>query len=130
MIENFDDYPYFKRSEFACTHTGECEMQASFMDKLFELRKACNVPFIISSGYRDITHPIEQAKINAGRKPGVHTMGLAADILCSGNKAHLILKNAMIMGFTGIGINQSGNEGRFIHLDTYTEAPRPNVWSY
>jgi len=36
---------------------------------------------------------------------------------------------ALELGFTGIGVQQKGT-GRFPHLDTLEEPPRPNVWSY
>lgn len=36
----------------------------------------------------------------------------------------------MMLGFTGIGINQQGDPaGRFIHLD-FLETNRPRIWSY
>jgi zinc D-Ala-D-Ala carboxypeptidase len=50
-------------------------------------------------------------------------------VAVDGQQAHKLLKLAFELGFTGIGVNQK-TSGRFIHLDTLTEAPRPNVWSY
>ena len=79
----------------------------------------------VTSGYRHETHPIEAEK----DKPGIHTMGLAADIACGGSDAYHILQLAFQLGFTGIGVAQSGRN-RFLHLDTYTKPPRSNVWSY
>jgi len=43
-----------------------------------------------------------------------------------------VLREALILGFTGIGINQKGT-GRFLHLDLLPNLllhPRPTVWSY
>lgn len=122
---NWDDYPNFTEAEFACSHTGKCEMQASFMEKLQALRTAYGKAMTVTSGYRDETHPIEAAK----DKPGIHTMGLAVDIACGGSDAYHILQLAFQLGFTGIGVAQSGRN-RFLHLDTYTKPPRSNVWSY
>lgn len=122
---NWDDYPNFTEAEFTCSHTGKCEMQASFMEKLQALRTAYGKAMTVTSGYRHETHPIEAAK----DKPGIHTMGLAVDIACGGADAYHILQLAFQLGFTGIGVAQSGRN-RFLHLDTYTKPPRSNVWSY
>ncbi len=100
-------------------------MQPAFMDKLQQLRTAYGKPMIISSGYRCPKHPIEAKKAS----PGAHASGQAADIAVQGNDAHQVLKLAMAAGFTGIGVQQKGG-GRFLHLDTLTDFPRPNVWSY
>jgi len=39
------------------------------------------------------------------------------------------MKLAINLGFLGIGIKQKAS-GRFIHLDTFDQEPRPNIWSY
>ena len=100
-------------------------MTEHFMGKLQELRDAYGNPLIITSGFRDPKHPIEEAK----SRPGVHTRGLAVDIACDGQEAYKLIRLAINLGFKGIGIKQKGS-GRFIHLDTYEEDPRPNIWSY
>ena len=68
----------------------------------------------ITSGFRDVTHPIEAKK---KKTPGAHTTGCAADIAVSREDAFDLLSLALTKGFTGIGIQQKGS-GRFIHLDT------------
>ena len=122
---NWDNYPNFSEAEFACSHTGTCEMQEHFMDTLQELRTIYAKPMPITSGYRSPEHPIEARK----NKPGTHATGLAADIACSGQDAYDILQIAFELGFSGIGVQQKGS-GRFIHLDMWEDGPRPNVWSY
>ena len=126
---NWDKYkPYFTEAEFKCKHTGKCEMHEDFMAKLFELRHEYGSPLIISSGYRDATHPIEAQKATTG----AHTSGRACDILISGNSALILLRLALSLGFTGIGINQKG-ASRFIHLDDLPnnkDFSRPTIWSY
>ena len=124
-LANFDDYKYFSKDEFKCSHTGNCLMEKDFMDQLTILRQKINRPFIISSGYRDPSHPIEAKK----KKPGQHTKGNAVDLLVNGPHAYEIIKEAMAMGvFKGIGFQQKGNHSsRFIHLDTRDD---PAVWSY
>ena len=110
----------FELSEFACSHTGKNDMDSSFLTKLDELRDRCGFPFVITSAYRDITHPVE-AKKNKG---GTHTQGIAADIrVANGNQKYTIVKEAMAMGFTGIGIANT-----FIHVDTRTTTPV--IWTY
>jgi len=100
-------------------------MTPEFLSKLQALRMAYGAPMRITSGYRCSEHPIEAKKM----KPGAHASGCACDVAVDGQQAHQLLKLAFELGFTGIGVNQK-TSGRFIHLDTLTEAPRPNVWSY
>jgi zinc D-Ala-D-Ala carboxypeptidase len=101
-------------------------MTPEFLSKLQALRMAygkrrCESPRVTVA----LKHPIEAKKI----KPGAHASGCACDVAVDGQQAHKLLKLAFELGFTGIGVNQK-TSGRFIHLDTLTEAPRPNVWSY
>ena len=73
----------------------------------------------------------------ASRRPrrllGTHSKGRAVDIACAGVDAYDILAEALVCGFTGIGVKQKG-EHRFLHLDdlAYGEhtVPRPSIWSY
>jgi zinc D-Ala-D-Ala carboxypeptidase len=124
---DWSKYPNFSEQEFACSETGECNMSASFMAKLQELRDVYGQPMTVTSGYRSPKHSIEASKPTG--KLSVHTRGCAVDIACNGQQAHELLKLAFAMGFTGIGVKQKGS-ARFVHLDTFGGAPRPNVWSY
>jgi len=113
---------YFDRSEFDCSHTGNNEMDQRFLRYLDELRHRCGFPFVITSGYRDPSHPVEAAKENG---PGQHSAGVAADIAVSdGVQRMTILKHAFEMDvFNGIGVSNG-----FIHLDRRTTTPV--VWGY
>jgi uncharacterized protein YcbK (DUF882 family) len=122
---DWSKYPNFTKKEFDCQETGENQMQESFMEKLQALRTAYGAPMRVTSGFRDPRHSIEVSK----SAPGVHTRGCAVDIACGGQDAYEIMKIALELGFTGIGVQQRGTS-RFLHLDTYTGDPRPNVWSY
>jgi len=124
MIDNWDAYPNFGRDEFACSHCGDEEMHAAFMDALQELRIAFGKPITITSGYRCPSHPIEARKA----KPGSHASGCAADIAISRGDAVQLLRLALDGRFTGFGVQQKGG-GKFIHLDTLT-TNRPMIWSY
>lgn len=57
---------YFSQHEFKCSHTGKCEMNPDFIDKLNDLRLAFGKPMRITSGFRDVTHPIEAKKKTSG----------------------------------------------------------------
>lgn len=126
---NWNDYPNFSKDEFDCKHSGKNEMDAQFMGRLQLLRDAYKKPIVVTSGYRDITHPIESKK----KRTGAHTTGKAVDISVDRGDAYALLKLAIWVGFTGIGVKQKGS-GRFIHLDTIEEGTdgfiRPTIWSY
>jgi zinc D-Ala-D-Ala carboxypeptidase len=114
--------PFFKKSEMACKHTGKCNMNPKFMDLLVQLRIAYKKPMVVTSGYRDPSHPAEQIKA----EPGTHSQGIATDIAVRGADAVELLKLALQLGFKGIGVKQKG-EGRFLHLDMREQ---PAIWSY
>lgn len=121
-------YPNFTREEFRCKHTGKCEMNEGFMRKLQDLREEAGFPFIITSGYRDITHPLESQK----SKGGEHTIGKAADIAISRQQADKVLELSYKHGFTRRGVSQEGNY-RFLHLGTATKEDgflENTIWSY
>ena len=126
---NWTDYPNFTKEEFDCKHSGINEMKPEFMAMLQQLRTAYGSPMFITSGYRDKTHPIEAKK----SRPGAHATGQAADIGVDRSDAYKVLKLALEIGFTGIGIKQKGS-GRFLHLDNIEpdtkDFLRPTIWSY
>jgi zinc D-Ala-D-Ala carboxypeptidase len=99
------------------------------MDKLENLRKDWGAPIKITSAYRCSKH---NESVSDTGKTGAHTLGMAVDIPVSGKAAYDLLHLAMLHGFTGIGIKQSGDfAGRFLHLDTMIDTMvRPRVWSY
>jgi zinc D-Ala-D-Ala carboxypeptidase len=101
---DWKDYPNFKETEFKCTASGLCKMEPKFLEAMQYLRQNFGRPLTISSGYRDpTTHPIEIKKI----EKGVHTYGIAADILISHGLAHELLSTIMMLKiFTGVGISQ------------------------
>lgn len=118
---NEDGFLYFKRSEFQCKETGENYIEDDFIMRLDNLRYACGFPFIITSGYRSPKHSVERKK----RKPGRHTEGIAADIAVSdGHQRYTIVKHAIDLGFTGIGVAKS-----FVHVDC-RETNTPVMWQY
>ena len=104
------------------------------MDKLQRLREAVGKPLVITSGYRSPDHPIEAAKLADAKPPGSHTSGKAVDVACERVFAFQVLFAAVKLGFTGLGVQQSGAK-RFLHLDIIGpgdgfHVPRPALWSY
>ena len=111
---------YFKIEEFDCKHTGKNKMVPEFLEKLDHLRDECGFPFVVTSGYRDKTHPVEATK----KAAGVHSQGIACDIkVNTGYQRYVLLKKAFEHGFTGIGVAKD-----FIHLDARMGIPV--VWTY
>jgi zinc D-Ala-D-Ala carboxypeptidase len=119
--------PYFSPQEFTCSKTGKVFMAAKFMDALLALRKAYGKPMVITSGFRDVTHPSEIKK----EIKGDHTRGLAADVACWSDEAFLIVELAykLDLGFNRFGISQASGKPRFIHL-AISESPGKALYSY
>lgn len=113
-------YKYFDISEFRCRETGENDMQPEFIHMLDELRERCEFSFNVTSGYRSVLHTAERNK----EKGGTHTQGIAADIaVANGEQRMKIVKEALDMGFGGIGVART-----FVHVDMRTTTPV--MWTY
>lgn len=113
-----------------CPCCGRKDMRPFFLEKLDLLRGLCGFPLMLSSGVRCAAHN----RLVGGSDLSGHLEGVAADIRCTHDRAHTVLKNANLIGFTGIGIKQHGPVGkRFIHLDMckpLNQRPRPTIWTY
>jgi uncharacterized protein YcbK (DUF882 family) len=124
-------WKYFTEEEMCCSHCGECHMDEEFMELLDDLRGKVGKPIIVSSGYRC---PEYNDQVSSTGLDGPHATGKAVDIAVSGRDAHRVLFFAMKLGFSGVGVSQTGDhDSRFIHLDTLTPEEsdtRPWVWSY
>lgn len=131
-------WPNFTAAEMACKGTGKIKVHSVLLDKLEQLRAAVRaVPgyeeavLPVSSGYRSPEH---NAKVSSTGEAGPHTTGLAVDLTCSGALALLVVKMALGLKFTGVGISQKGPHGsRFVHLDLLQDGPgcpRPWLWGY
>jgi uncharacterized protein YcbK (DUF882 family) len=96
-------------------------MDHEFLVKLDELRERVGFPFIITSGYRDATHPAEARKAEPGT--GTHCQGIAADIKVSNGFERMnIVHEAIKMGFS-IGVART-----FVHVDD--RKTTPVMWTY
>lgn len=95
-------------------------MNHDFIDRLDELRERVGFALPVTSGYRHPSHPAEAHKPNGG---GMHTLGIAADLACRGERMYIVVAEAILMGFTGIGVGKG-----FVHLDD--RAGPPLMWGY
>lgn len=106
-------------------------MEPHTLKLLQELRDLFGKPISLSSAYRC---PAYNESVSGTGLDGPHTTGKAVDVRCFGNEAHQILKLALSLGYSGIGVSQRNahRPARFIHLDTIstTLPTRPWVWSY
>lgn len=123
-------WPYFSNSELVSPDTGRHEMDEHFMFRLVLLRERLGFPLRINSAYRSREH---NARVG-GSSRSAHMVGKAVDISISHDDAYRLVRMALLLGFTGIGISQRGDHnGRFVHLDDLEKAPgisRPAIWSY
>ncbi len=123
-------YPNFTKDEMKCHFTGFCFMTHKMMKTLQDIRNIYGKPMIISSGYRDVSNPIERVKPS----PGEHTFGEAADILICEGEALDLLKIALDYGVRRVGLSQKGETStRFIHLgvgDTDNNRFPQSIWTY
>lgn len=120
---------HFKLEDFACHHCGINLIDTLFVDQLDELRERVGFPIPVSSGYRCAVY---NRQVSTTGDSGPHTTGHAADLIVDRGNAYAVLKMALLLGFTGIGVAQKGT-GRYLHLDNLPAAPgqpRPTIWSY
>ena len=112
---------YFNKSEFSNFEM----MDEKLLSMLDKMREIYGHPIKITSSYRSPEHPIEAAK----KQPGEHSYGAAVDIVSdSGGKTFRLVKAAIEVGFTRIGISRKKG---FIHLGIgYPGAPKKTIWTY
>lgn len=106
-------------------------MRPSTLDRLQTLRTKLGRPLIITSGYRCREHPVEVGKASG---PGAHAFGCAVDVRAIGSEAYLIVRAALELDFTGVGVSQRAGQPRFVHLDDAMPGEfglvRPTMWGY
>lgn len=132
LLRNDWPYKYTSHDEVVC----KCGCGMLPTDKVLrlfdELRSKTKFSIPISSGARCREH---NKKIG-GAFNSAHTFGEALDCIVAGANAYLVLKIALELGFTGIGISQKGlYSSRYMHLDCMRANEelgvlRPFIWSY
>ena len=118
---------HFRVGEFACHHCARNGIDANFITRLDVLRDRIGFPIAISSGFRCVEHD------SAIGGAGVHPQGCAADIPTSGARQDILIREAVAMGFRGIGVKAKGDHAsRYVHLDDLEseDHPRPRIWTY
>jgi uncharacterized protein YcbK (DUF882 family) len=122
---------HFAREELICSCCGANEMNREFLRKLEELRLWYAQPMPLSSAYRCPKH---NAEVSTTGRNGPHTTGRAVDVRVYGPDAFKLVKYAIHLGFTGIGLHQRGPVNlRFVHLDDLPDSegcPRPRLFTY
>ena len=125
---NWSRYKNFTRREFECNcNFDDCEKfgcKEELIEKLQQLRDAVGFPIRLSSSYRCK----KWNDMVGGHPNSSHKEGLAIDCLCSGEKALILIENAIRLGFTGVGISQRKGQ-KFVHLDI-KKTPTKRIWSY
>ena len=119
-------FSYATDPMLACPCCHKEGMNPEFMIRLDGLRDEIDRPIIISSGYRC---PEYNDIMSETGLDGPHTTGMAIDTPISGHEAYFLMKIALRLGITGIGVRQKGGD-RILHLDKANVTPRPWVWSY
>lgn len=127
MSYDYDRWSNFTKDELICQHTGlenPNETQFIFLiDTLQEIRDWYGKSMVVTSGYRDPSHPIEARKAY----PGYHTIA-AVDFRVPVEDAHMLMKMVFDKGATGVGVHQRGDhDKRFLHMDF---RPFARLWSY
>ncbi len=120
---------YFSDAELSCPCCGENKFNPRTLDRLTEMRRVLDFPFVVTSGYRCRAYNEDKGYTQT------HATGQAVDIAVSHKSAYRLVTAAQRFGFSGVGVAQKGAPGtRFIHLDDLMEIqharPRPHIWSY
>lgn len=125
METNWSEIKFFNKKEFDCSFSGFNKMQREFMDALIDVRAHFGKPMIVTSGYRDASHPIESSKPRSG---GEHTLGLCCDILCNNSYDRFQIINISL----SLGkIHRIGVGANFLHLGIgANHLPKNVIWIY
>jgi len=120
---------YFTLSEFdSPDQPGSGEMMdPDFLAMLDEARDCAGIPFVITSGFRSVTHNKKLIKDGyPASRNSSHLLGLAADIYCTDSRSRFIILDALQeVGFTRIGIAPN-----YLHVDLDTNKPQHRIWVY
>lgn len=102
----------FSKKELECQCGCGMVPNQLLIDRLQQLRDVLGRPLKINSAARCAKHN----SVIGGAKASKHVLGEAVDIgITSGNEGYTIVKEAMKLGFNGIGVAKT-----FIHLDVRT----------
>lgn len=98
------------------------KMDSDFMKKLQKLRSYYGYPISIESGHRSETHN----EAVGGVPDSTHVSFEGADVKARNSRERfLLVKLALLVGFTRIGINETT-----IHLDSSKDEDQRVLWHY
>lgn len=107
----------FSLHEFECKDGSfQVRIHPELVKKLQLLRSRLNRPVNITSAYRNPTHNVKVG----GAATSQHLFGTAADIRVAGISIDDLAREAVAVGFTGIGLYKT-----FLHVDV---RPVPARW--
>lgn len=108
---------------FACQcGCGENKADRKIVAMLADVERVLGRPLVVTSGYRCPKHNAEVGGV-AG---SAHTLGLAADLSCVGDRERFKLVNALLScGFVRIGIGKT-----YVHADVSDVHPQKVLWLY
>lgn len=110
---------YFLPEELRCDHCHGEQMDEKFLSLIVELKERLKIPFPILVAYRCPKHPLEFFM----KGQGPHQTGRAIRVGLKGVRAYKALREALSMGFLGIGVHND-----YIHLDMIERPEGPLVW--
>ena len=129
-----DRWPNFNPFGFdrnmVCSHTGKFFIEPEFMDDVQSIRFELDRSLIVTSMFRDESHPVEIVK----PKPGAHPRGKAVDIgVTYGGMIHELIGLGYKYNMTGIGVSTKAGS-KFVHFDQVQPGEchiwRPSFWTY
>lgn len=118
---------YFSEKELSCPCCGVNKFSPTTLARFNKLRVLVGEALIMTRGYCCAAYNKKHGYTDT------HETGHAGDLGISYITAFYVMKHAIAVGFTGVGINQKGGK-RFMHLDDLPamlpKRPRPHIWSY
>lgn len=121
-MANFSTIKNFSSDEFE----NPAAMDQDLINKLDELRTKFGRPIKINSSYRSCSHNAEVSGVSDSQ----HLTGHAVDVAVEpGSYIYDLVGKAVMVGFTGIGVNKKTGEEGFVHLDNRPYIDRA-MWTY
>lgn len=121
---DFKEFKHFNSNEFDSPDLkgSGSTMNIETVRKLHKARLIADVPFVINSGVRTISHN----KKVGGVSNSSHLYGYAVDIRVRNNKDRYIILSALM----DVGFNRFGIGKYFIHVDDDPNKPSNLIWDY
>lgn len=115
-----------QQGELVFAHRDQTDIEQGFAGILKESAAAMGMPYKITSGHRDASHPVEAAKKNGG---GEHTHRDAVDIDLSGMSDEQ--RSAVVADLRSRGVKRFGlysTSPNMLHVDMNSRKVSPDDW--